>query len=219
VYGAPTGDYMGLTCFLNGSLARERVRDAHGLTWDQFSRALEASPPGNRGRLIVPWFEPEITPPVPVPGVHRYGLDATDAAGNVRAVIEAQQMAMARHSRWMGVEVDVIHATGGASANRQILQVMADVFGVDVYQLEVANSAALGAALRAAHAHTRGTGQAAGWDEIVAGFAEPVAASRVRADPRRHAIYRELMSVYAACEAHALGRGPDPTPLLDRVRR
>ena len=28
VFGAPTGDYMGLTCFSNGSLARERIRDA-----------------------------------------------------------------------------------------------------------------------------------------------------------------------------------------------
>jgi xylulokinase len=36
VFGAPTGEYMGLTCFKNGSLARERVRDAFGLTWKQF---------------------------------------------------------------------------------------------------------------------------------------------------------------------------------------
>ncbi len=31
VFGAPTGDYMGLTCFKNGSLARERIRDQFGL--------------------------------------------------------------------------------------------------------------------------------------------------------------------------------------------
>ena len=35
-------------------------------------------------------------------------------------------MAMALHSRRMAVEVDTIHATGGAAANRQIQQVMAD---------------------------------------------------------------------------------------------
>jgi xylulokinase len=219
VFGAPTGDYMGLTCFLNGSLARERVRDAHGLTWREFSDALDTTEAGNGGRVLLPWFESEITPPVAVPGVRRYGLSPDDAAGNVRAVIEAQLMAMARHSQWMDVDVDIIHATGGAAANRHILQVMADVFGADVYQIEVANSAALGAALRAAHAHTRGAGQAAGWGEIVAGFAEPVAASRLRPDPDRRAIYRELLPIHAACEAHALGRGPDPTPLLDRFRR
>ena len=31
VFGAPTGDWMGLTCFLNGSLARQRIRDQHDL--------------------------------------------------------------------------------------------------------------------------------------------------------------------------------------------
>ena len=90
--------------------------------------------------MMLPWFEPEITPPVDRPGVHRYGLAADDAPGNVRAVVEAQQMAMALHSRWMGVPIDTIHATGGAAANRQILQVMADVFGAEVYRSEVANS-------------------------------------------------------------------------------
>ena len=98
-----------------------------------------------------PWFEPEITPTVLTPGVRRYGLDPGDADGNVRAVIEGQQMAMALHSRWMNVTVDSIHATGGAAANRDILQVMADVFGAVVYQLQVGNSAALGAALAAFH--------------------------------------------------------------------
>ena len=58
-------------------------------------------------------------------------------------------MAMALHSRWMGVDIKTIYATGGASANRAILQVMADVFGADVYQFEAGNAACVGAALRA----------------------------------------------------------------------
>jgi len=33
----------------------------------------------------------------------------------------------------------------------------------------------------------------------------------------RDRIYREMLDVYAACEAHALERGPDPSPLLDRI--
>ena len=56
---------MSLTCFKNGSLARERVRDAFGLTWDDFSRALSDTPAGNGGRILLPWYEPEITPFVP----------------------------------------------------------------------------------------------------------------------------------------------------------
>ena len=214
VFGAPTGDYMGLTCFKNGSLAREQIRNRFGLSWPTFSESLRRTPPGNGGRLMLPWFEPEITPAVLTPGVRRYGLDPGDADGNVRAVIEGQQMAMALHSRWMNITIDTIHATGGAAANRDILQVMADVFGAVVYQLQVGNSAALGAALDAFHGSTAAEGSSMSWDEAIAGFVEPIAQSALRPDPARHAVYRELIDVYAACESHALGRGPDPASRL-----
>ena len=32
-------------------------------------------------------------------------------------------------------------------------------------------------------------------------------------------VYLELMKAHAACEAHALGRGPDPTPMLAALAR
>jgi xylulokinase len=206
VFGSPTGEFMGMTVFSNGSLARERVREGFGLSWAEFSRALETTAPGNAGRIMLPWFEPEITPTVSTPGARRYGLGAEDVAGNVRAIVEAQQMALARHSRWMGVDVQTIYATGGAAANRTILQVMADVFGADVYQLEVGNTACLGAALRAFHGDRMAAGEPIAWDDVVRGLAEPVQSTRIRPDPRSHAIYRDLMPVYEAREAEALGR-------------
>jgi xylulokinase len=218
VFGAPTGAFMGLTCFQNGSLARERVREAHGLTWSAFSDVLESLPPGNGGRLMLPWFAPEITPAVASPDVHRYGPAPTPTS-DIRAVIEAQQLSMALHSRWMASSVRAIHATGGAAVNRPILQVMADVFGADVFQLPARNSAALGAALRAAHAHVRQRDGRAAWPDVMKDLAEPLAASRIAPDPRRHALYREMLPVYAACEAHARGLAPDPAALVQRFAR
>lgn len=211
VFGAPTGDFMGLTVFKNGSLARERVRDEFGLTWPEFSRALDKVPPGNIGRIFLPWYEPEITPPVTNPGVRRYGLAEGDGPGHVRGVIESQMMAIARHSQWMQVQVDTIYATGGAADNLQILQVMADVFNADVYQMQVGSSAALGAALRAWQADMAAERTPMGWGDIIAGFVEPVMESRRRPRPPLHDHYADLMRVHAACEAHALGKGPDPT--------
>ena len=217
VFGAPTGAFMGLTVFKNGSLARERVRNAFGMSWTEFSRALSSTPAGNQARLFLPWYEPEITPSVQNPGVHRYGLEERDGPGHVRGVIESQMMAITRHSRWMGVDVDTIYATGGAAANVQILQVMADVFNAQVYQLEVGNSAALGAALRARHADAARSGQPLSWEQAIDGLVEPVAASRLAPHPAAHTVYRELMKAHEACEAHALGRGPDPSPMLSRL--
>jgi xylulokinase len=214
VFGAPTGAFMGLTVFKNGSLARERIRKSFGLSWGDFSRTLEHTPPGNKGQIFLPWYEPEITPPVANPGVHRYRLDEHDGPAHVRGVIEAQLMAIARHSRWMQISIDTIYATGGAATNVQILQVMADVFGAEVYQLEVGNSAALGAALRARHADMLAGGEPVEWEEVIADLVEPIASSRLQARTAARSIYQELIPLHAACEAHALGKGRDPSERL-----
>ena len=204
VFGSPTGDYMGLTCFKNGSLARERIRDRFGLSWPSFSDILRRTPAGNGGRIMLPWFEPEITPTVLYPGVRRFGVSENDVDANVRGVIEAQQLAMALHSRWMDVEVDSIHATGGAAANRDILQVMADVFGAVVYQLQVGNSAALGAALMALHGNAAAEGRPMAWDDVIREFVEPMADSALNPDARNRAVYDDLIGKYADCERQAL---------------
>jgi xylulokinase len=205
VFGSPTGDYMSLICFKNGSLARERVRDAFGLDWDGFAAALRRAPPGNGGRLMLPWFVPEIVPRVLRPGVRRFGMDDRDVEANCRGVVEAQMMSMRLHARWMGVRPGRLLATGGASRNEAILRVMADVHGCPVFRFEVSNSAALGAALRAAHAWRRATGAPVGWPEIVAGFTEPAAASRIDPDPSTAAVYDRLTEDYARREREAAG--------------
>jgi xylulokinase len=219
VFGSPTGDFMSLICFKNGSLARDRIRVEHGLDWESFSQALRGTKPGNAGAIMLPWFEPEITPTVLAPGVRRYALDPRDGPANVRAVVEAQMMSMAIHSQWMGVDVDTIHATGGASKNREILRVMADVHDADVYQFEVGNSAGLGAALRAYHADEIAENRKITWEEVVRDFTEPVPASRIQPVPERVALYAELKKVYVACESHALRGGEDPLPLIEAFRR
>lgn len=203
VFASPTGGYMGMTVFQNGSLAREWVRDRFGLDWAGFSSALAASPPGNHGALRLPWLGPEITPLVLDPRPRAVGLDEANAPASVRAIVEAQMMAMARHSAWMGVRTRVIHATGGASANAGILQVMADVFGATVRRLAAPNSAALGAALRALHADAVADGRPLQWDDVVQGFTSPVA--EVHPIPANVEIYRGMRERYAALERAARG--------------
>ncbi|HVR76380.1 MAG TPA: FGGY-family carbohydrate kinase, partial [Planctomycetota bacterium] len=219
VFGSPTGDFMSLICFKNGSIARDQIRKAHKLDWDGFSEALRSTPPGNRGSILLPWFEPEITPTVHKTGVRRYALEAKNGPANVRAVVEAQAMALSIHSQWMGVDVHTIHATGGAARNREILRVLADCLDADVYQFEVSNSACLGAALRAYHADQVSGGKKVPWEQITAGFAEPVAKTRIEPDPRSVAVYEDLKKIYSACEAHAIRDGEDPLPLIETFRK
>jgi xylulokinase len=204
VFRSPTGDFMNLLCFRNGSLARERVRDQYGLDWSSFTDALDSTPPGNNGALMLPWFEPEITPHVAAGGVRRFDLDEHDAPANVRAVVEAQMMAMANHSAALSAHgVDRIVATGGASANRGILQVMANVFGCEVYPCKTANTATLGAALRACHADRLAEGDGVTWDEVVSGFVEPDPADVIAPMKSNVALYRDLRRRYAMSESDA----------------
>ena len=207
VFRSPTGDFMNLVCFRNGSLARERVRDQYGLDWSGFNAALDSTPAGNNGALMLPWFEPEITPHISAAGVRRFDLDESNAATNIRAVVEAQMMAMANHSATMSPGLDRIVATGGASANRAILQVMADVFGADVYPLKTLNTASLGAALRAYHAERRAAGEAIDWDDVVSGFTDPDANDKLAPHASHAATYRQLRRRYADVETAAVIQG------------
>ena len=207
VSASPTGIYMGTTVFKNGSLARERVRDSFGFDWAKFSAALASRPPGNDGAIMFPWFDPEITPHVAAPGVRRVNLDPSDAAANVRAIVEGQMMAMANHTQWMGGDTSVIHATGGAAGNRQVLQVMADVFGATVVRSRTRNSAALGAALRAWHGHAAASGRPIEWDEVVAGFTESDPEWRFEPRPDAVRAYAALRQTYAVEEQRQLNAG------------
>ncbi len=206
VFGAPMGGTMALVCFRNGSLARERVRDAFGLDWDGFTAVLRSSPPGNRGRLLLPWFEPEIVPRVPAAGTAVRGLAADDASGYCRAVVEGQMLAIRRHSIWIGPRPGAIRATGGAAANPEILRILADVFGCPVDRVPAANSAAIGAALRAVHADAAARGAPLGWAELADAYAAPIASARTEPSPESAAVYDRLLLDYAAFEEEELRR-------------
>ena len=204
VFGTPFGAWMALTCFANGSLARERIRDEYGLDWEEFSRLIRETPAGSGGAMLIPWFVPEITPFVPDPEPASYALDARDVARNVRAVVEGQVMAMRLHSRWIAASPTRVRVTGGASVNREILQVIADVFDAEVVRIAPANAASLGAALRAFHADRLSDGREIAWTEVVEGFAEPADGWRVRPDRARAAVYRAMLPRYARFEASRL---------------
>ena len=93
---------------------------------------------------------------------------------------------------------------GAKELNREILQVMADVFGADVDRLATGNSAALGAALRAFHAIESVRTPELRWDDVVAEFTRPVPGARVSARVEYRELYDRLIVRYFDCERRAL---------------
>lgn len=164
-----TEGYMVMLVYKNGSLTREDVRNrCAGRSWETFNKFLEQTPPLNGGKIGFYYKDHEILPPLPV-GFHRYILESFtgntlqglneqevtdfDPPSEVRALIEGQFLSMRAHSERLGLPSPPkrIIATGGASANKSILQLMSSIFNCDVYTVQKPDSASLGAALRAAH--------------------------------------------------------------------
>ncbi|KAF2360695.1 Carbohydrate kinase FGGY N-terminal [Trinorchestia longiramus] len=160
--------YMVLLCFSNGSLTREGVRDkcAEG-SWDIFSELLEATPRGNFGNMALFYSVREICPPLL--GVHRFNKADervsrfTSSEVEVRALVEGQMLSRRLHANRLGFTSEKcrVMATGGASCNKSLLQIAADVFQAPVYTMDVSNSAALGGAYRAKHGIKGGAYEAA----------------------------------------------------------
>jgi xylulokinase len=210
IFGNPINPqgYMALICYKNGSLTREAVRNefARG-SWKAFEAALARTPEGNGGRIGFYFKEPEITPTVLKPGIYRFGPDERPARftpeQNVRAVVEGQYLSMRLHGNNIGLVPQKILATGGASVNKSLLQVMADVFGTRVHVSSQPNSASLGAAYRALHgwhcARTRGFVPFAKVVRAAASFtpaAEP--------DRAKHRLYTAMLKLYAKLEKRVI---------------
>jgi len=198
VFGLPSGGFMCLTCFKNGSLARDRVRSEAGVDWRGFDvEAFETTTPGNQGRWALPWFEPEITPRVTRAGL-RANFDFAAAAPDVqiRAVVEGQAMTLRRHSKWIG-DFQILRVTGGGSHSEGILQTLADVFDATVETIATADSAALGAAMIAAH-----VAGGVSYASLAGAFCPPTRTILPRAEAAR--IHSDHMAAFAEFESLAL---------------
>lgn len=158
-------EYMGLLCFRNGSSARDVMkREEANDSWDTFTELLDSTPRGNYGNMALHFNTVEIIPQAK--GVLRwnkgFSSESIDAAQGVskfgspqteiRALIEGQMLHRKAIATDMGFhfgENTKIIATGGASVNKSILQVISDVFNAPVYIQKESEAAALGAAYRA----------------------------------------------------------------------
>ena len=153
VFGNPCGGFMSLSCFKNGSLARDRVRRECGVDWRFFDEAaFGLTPPGNGGKRAFPYFETEITPKHDATGIEaNFDWNAASPEVKIRAVVEGQIANIRERTRWIG-DFDNICVTGGASRSKGVLSVIHDIFGAEVKTLDATDSAAIGGARLAAMA-------------------------------------------------------------------
>ncbi|XP_058040386.1 xylulose kinase isoform X6 [Ahaetulla prasina] len=201
--------FMALLCYKNGSLMREKIRDELALgSWEEFSKALESTAAGNGGKVGFYFDVREITPGAV--GIHRFDAHNVETPAfpkevEIRALIEGQFMAKRIHAEKLGYKIlptTKILATGGASHNKAILQILSDVFNVPVYIIDTANSACLGSAYRAIHGLVAETGLSL--TDVVKSAPGP----RLAATPAVGAsqIYQPLLKRYVELEQKVLSK-------------
>jgi xylulokinase len=196
--------YMAMICRQNGSLAREHVRDAStDGSWETFGERVGETPVGNSGKIGFYILEPEITPPIKRPGIYRFdqgaAVDAFSAAEEARAILEGQFLSMRIHAESIGIEPSRLIATGGASVNPCVLNVLANVFGKPVYVAERSDSASLGAAYRALHGfRCDEQGAFVSFTDVMT--SAPSFAKAADPDPAAHEVYTGMCAAFAELE-------------------
>ncbi|MFK7850447.1 MAG: xylulokinase [Akkermansiaceae bacterium] len=191
VFGNPAGGFMSLICFRNGSLARETLRDELAVDWAEFDvEALAVTEESAGKNLTLPFYGAEITPRYDFGKPVTKFSEKPSPSLKIRSLLEGQFLNMRLHSAWIGISAERILLTGGASKNNGIAQMVADIFQVPVERLEIANSAALGAALIAA--------TAAGNDlpELQSAFCKTSKSSRLEPDPTKADRYETALAEF-----------------------
>ncbi|XP_059182925.1 xylulose kinase [Centropristis striata] len=200
-------EFMALLCFKNGSLTRERIRNENtGGSWELFSAALRETPLGNNGNIGFYFDSMEITPPAV--GVHRFDrednrVSCLGPGAEVRALVEGQFVSRRLHAERLGYSIipgTRVLATGGASCNKEILQVLSDVFNAPVYTMDLSGSACLGSAYRALHGLVAESGVS--FFDVVKKAPEPKLVATPH--PTAQQVYQQMLQRYARLEESIL---------------
>ncbi len=190
-----TGAWLPLACTMNVTVATEVVRGLLGLSHGGLEEAVDVTPVGSNGVVLLPYLTGERTPNVPDGKGVLYGLTPENLTpGNLaRAAMEGATMGLNfgfNRLKQMGIEPGEVRLTGGGSKNGAWRRMCADVFGVETVCLGVDEGAAYGAALQALWTREGGS-----ISEITDRFVRLDEATRSKPDPANVEKYRRLQGL------------------------
>lgn len=120
-----------------------------------FDDLLKEVPPGSMGLTLQPYWSPGIKEPGPEAKGAIIGFgDVHTRAHIYRAIIEGLTYALRagkeRVEKRNGVKIKTLRVSGGGSQSDQVMQITADVFGINAERLHTYETSGLGAAINAA---------------------------------------------------------------------
>jgi xylulokinase len=166
-----TGNYLPLLCVTNLANGYNTILNRFGLTHAAFNEIIQKTPAANGGKLLIPWYEGERTPDVPLasPVYFGFGLNDFTKEKLCRAILEGHVLNLFDGFKRMPVEVKEIRLTGGLSKSEAWCQAIADIFEAETVPVE-GEGAALGAALHAMWVWQKENGESTSITEVIKPF-------------------------------------------------
>lgn len=198
-----TGAWLPLICTMNVTVATELVKKAFSWTNENLTAKASLVPMGSDGLFLLPYFEGERVPNLPLAKGVYFGMTAKNfTPGHMaRAAMEGVALGLnygLDRMRDLGVRPKQIRVTGGGSKNALWRQILADVFDAEVVGLSTSEGAAYGAALQAKWCYMNHRGQKARIQQLADDFVKvdkTTLAVPVRANTKH---YRQLQQIHNA---------------------
>ncbi len=193
-----TGNYLPLLCVSNLANGYNQILNQYNLSHEEFNEIIKKTPPGNNGKILVPWFEGERTPDVPLGSPTYFGFALNDFTKEnlCRAVVEGAVLNLYNGFVQMPVDVKEIRLTGGLSKSPAWMQIIADIFGVEVVPV-VGEGAAQGAAVHAAWVWNKEDENTLSLNTISNSFVKLNEAERTRPLDSNSEIYRKQIKLFS----------------------
>ncbi|MBN1999143.1 hypothetical protein JW935_16405 [candidate division KSB1 bacterium] len=201
-----TGNYLPLLCVSNLANGYNAILTEFKISHKDFIKIVKDVPPGNEGRVLIPWYMGERTPDVPQgsPVYFGFGIDDFSREKLCRAVLEGHVLNLYAGFRKMPVKAREIRLTGGLTQSDAWCQTIADIFEAEAVPVE-GEGAALGAALHAAWVYQKENGGGKSLEQVVSPFVVLNETMRKKPIPQNMSVYREQKQVFIALSERIRG--------------
>jgi len=192
-----TNGWLPLVCTMNVTVTTELIRNMFGYSYAELEEAVEGTPPGSEGLILLPYLYGERTPNVPEGTGVYFGLNERTFRPEylARSAMEGVTMGLNygfNRLKNLGVRPMEVRLTGGGARNKAWRRIAVDVFDVEVVTLKVDEGAAYGAAIQAKWTHQKHIGEPVNISELTDLYVEVNESSRLQPDSGNAEVYRGL---------------------------
>ena len=194
-----SGEWLGHASSPNTTSAPEVMRRHYGWSPEKFEATVASVLPGADGLLMLPYFHGETIPNLPEGSGVLHGITHQNLtpANLVRAAVEGAALGIGytlSRLQDMGFNPPEIRLTGDAANSRIMRQLLADVLGTPCTPVSSEQGAAVGAAMQAAVAFFRHSGETLGFEEIAGYIVTEDGARTCEPNLSLYPIYQEMMA-------------------------